>query len=260
MKDFNEVIRLCPDVPAAYTGRGSLWIYKGDEEKAEEDFREAVQLDPGSAEGYTLQRLLVEAGFHYKREDYLQTIARATEAIDLEPNCTPAYELRAVAHWCMERLVEAVDDYNMVLELDEDSLTALSGRGQVYAEMGEFEQALEDLNRAVELCSQGGPPHVRALTLDGRALANAGLGRNEEADEDFEASMSLCPDNAWVHYYHGLVHHQRGDAAAAADCFRRALESTKPSLPPRKRERARGYLRRQEEKARGGTADKPKTT
>jgi tetratricopeptide (TPR) repeat protein len=159
----------------------------------------------------------------------------------------------------MERLVEAVDDYDKLLEQDEDSLTGLSGRGQVYAEMGEFEQALEDLNRAVELCSQGGPPYLRALTLDGRALANAGLGRQEEADEDFEASIALCPDNAWVHYYRGLVHHQRGDAAAAADCFRRALESAKPSLPPRKRERARGYLRRQDEKAAGKALGEPGT-
>jgi tetratricopeptide (TPR) repeat protein len=116
------------------------------------------------------------------------------------------------------------------------------------------------LNRAVELCSLGGPPHVMALTLDGRALANAGLGRPEEANEDFEASIRLSPDNAWVHYYRGLSLHQRGDATAAADCFCRSLESSQPALPSRKRERARGYLRRHEEKSAGKDTDKPGTT
>jgi tetratricopeptide (TPR) repeat protein len=80
----------------------------------------------------------------------------------------------------------------------------------------------------------------------GRALVYAGLGRYQEAECDFEQSLRDGPGNAWVHYNRGLMYHGRGNTAAAAASFRQALDSRDPSLPPRKRDRARAYLRRLE--------------
>ena len=110
--------------------------------------------------------------------------------------------------------------------------------------MGEFQSALDDLNRAIDVESQGVPPRTVAYALSGRALARAGLGRFEEAARDFESSIRNCPANAWVHYNHGLMYHQLGKPDAAAVCFQLALEFREPSLPPRKRGRVRGYIRR----------------
>jgi len=245
MNDYNELVRLCPNVAAAYGSRAAAWVQLGEQEKATQDFQEAVHLDPGHAEVYAIQRLLTEASFHHAREDFQQAIARATEAIDAEPACGPAYALRAAAYWYTELRVEALDDYNKLLEIEESpSFVALNGRGQVYAEMGEFQSALEDLNRAIDLESQGVPPRALAYAASGRALAKAGLGRFEEAAQDFEFSIRNCPANAWVHYNHGLMYHQLGKPEAAVVCFQLALDLREPSLPPRKRDRARGYIRR----------------
>jgi tetratricopeptide (TPR) repeat protein len=245
MRDYNELVRLCPNVAAAYSSRASAWLQMGEQEKAAADFQEAVQLDPGHAEAYAIERLLVEAAFHHNREDFQQAIARATEAIQADADCGPAYSLRAASYWYTEHHVEAVDDYNKLLEMEEwPSFTSLSGRGQVYAEMGEFQSALDDLNRAIEHESRGVPPKTLAYALSGRALARAGLGRFEEAVQDFESSIRNCPANAWVHYNHGLMCHQLGKTDEAVVCFQLALELREPALPPRKRDRARGYVRR----------------
>jgi tetratricopeptide (TPR) repeat protein len=245
MRDYDELIRLCPNVAAAYGNRAGAWIQLGQPEKAEQDFREAVQLDPGRAEAYALQSLLTEAAFHHGREDFPQAIARASEALRSDPECGPAYALRAAAYWYMEQHVEAVEDYNKLLEMEEwPSFSTLSSRGQVSAEMGEFQNALEDLNRAIDVESKGVPPRTLAYAHSGRALARAGLGRFEEAARDFEASIRNCPANAWVHYNYGLMYHQLGKPEAAAVCFQLALDLREPPLTPRKRERARGYVRR----------------
>ena len=245
MRDYNELVRLCPNIAAAYSGRGRAWIQMGEEEKAGEDFQEAAQLDPGNAEAYAMQRLLTEAAFHHNREDFQQAIARASEAINsrsgLRPGlCPPRRGLLVygASRGGRGRLQQALGDGGEALVCDAQR------PGQVYAEMGEFQSGLDDLNRAIDLESEGVPPRTLAYALSGRALAYAGLGRFEEATRDFASSIHNCPANAWVHYNHGLMHHQLGKADAAVVCFQLALELREPSLPPRKRDRARGYIRR----------------
>ena len=224
----------------------------GEQDKAAEDFKEAVELDPGHAEVYAVQGLLIEAAFHHNREEFQEAIHRATEAIRVDEACGPAYAIRAAAYWYSERHVEAVDDYTQLLEMEEQpSFTTLSGRGQVYAEMGEYQSALDDLDRAIDVESQGVPPAAVAYAQSGRALASAGLDRFEEAERDFASSIHESPLNAWVHYNRGLMQHQLGKTEAAVACFRLALELREPPLPPRKRDRAKGYIRRNQKAERG---------
>lgn len=245
-RDFDALIERCPTLAIAYAGRANLWLQMGEPQKAEEDFQEAIRLDPGSAEGYALQRLIVEASFHYRKEDYSRTIALATEAIEMEPDCLPAYSIRAAAWWCSEHQVEAADDFSKLLELGDELFSPYCNRGQILAEMGEFDRALEDLNKAMELGKTESPATLSHV-LSGRGLAYAGLGRYQEANSDFDQCLRDAPQNAWVHYYMGLMHHGRGDMQSAADCFRQALGADDPALPPRKRDRAKAYLRRMEE-------------
>jgi tetratricopeptide (TPR) repeat protein len=244
--DFDELIRLCPTLAFAYAARANVWTQKGEHQKAEEDFQEAVRLDPGSAEGYTLHRLIVEANFHYRNDEFSRAVALASEALDMDPECAPAYALRGAAYWYWEHQVEAADDFTKLLEVAGDSFAAYCNRGQVLAEMGEFDRALEDLDRALELGKGTEPSANLVHARSGRALVYAGLGRYEEAECDFGLCLKDGAGNAWVHYNRGLMYHGRDDASAATACFRQALECHDPALPPRKRDRARAYLQRAE--------------
>jgi tetratricopeptide (TPR) repeat protein len=244
LQDFDRVIDLVPDLAAAYSSRGSVWIQKGEQEKAEADFQQAIACEPGMAEVLTIERLLVEAAYHGRREEFDEAIGRATEAIELDPECLPAYAIRAGAHWYSEQLVEAIDDYTRLIEENEGDLHALAGRGQVYAELGEFDLALADLNRAVALGRKRGNKIGLAYAYNGRALALAGLGRLAEALRDFDRSRGDCPDNAWLYYNRGLMLHHLGRNREAAACFQQALDKSDPALPPHKRDRARGFLKK----------------
>ncbi len=63
------------------------------------------------------------------------------------------------------------------------------------AELGEWEQALEDLNQAIDLARQEGQSLVLAYALSGRSLVWSGLEREQEAETDYQESISLCSTN-----------------------------------------------------------------
>lgn len=244
LRDFDRVIDLVPDLAAAYSSRGSVWIQKGEHDKADADFQQAIVCEPGMAEAFAIERLLLEAAYHGRREEFDEAVSRATEAIEMDEECLPAYAIRAGAHWYSEQLVEASDDFTRLIEENEDDFHALAGRGQVYAELGEFDLALADLNRAVALGRKRGGKTGLAYAYNGRALVLAGLRRLDEALRDFERSQQDAPDNAWLYYNRGLVFHHLGRHPEAAACFQQALDKTDPALPPKKRDRARGFLKR----------------
>ncbi len=243
--DFDKLIELNPSVPALI-GRGTVWLYKDCPEEAEKDFAEAIQLQPESAEQIQLQQLFIEAGVAQHRENYEQVIEKAETALQIDGNSVDGLMIRAGGKWYLEHWVEAGDDFSQVLERDSDRLAAYSGRGQVRVELGEYEEAILDLDRAIELATNDEEQEESfvAYALNGRALAKAGLERWNDAIEDFDQSIQKCPENAWLQYNLGRMYDLRGDRRSAVICFQMALVLRQPRLSPRQRERAQAYLDR----------------
>ena len=204
---------------------------------------EAAHAAPEHAESLEVYRLVLNASAAHDNQQYDQAVACATEAIQHDPDSLQAYQIRAAAYWYSERFVEAVDDYShLIASAEEAHGVYYSGRGQVYAELGEYEKALEDLNRAVALARETGPSAGLAYSLNGRGRALTGLGRYEEAEQDFAESLRLKPENAWLHFNRGLLYLESGQPEKAATCFELSLNVASPALTPRKQARARGFL------------------
>ncbi len=247
LRDYDRLIDLAPDWAAAYTGRANVWLHKGDLDRADADFQQAVACEPEQAEPLMVDRLLLEAAYFNREERYDQAIRRTTAALELDANSVPAYALRAEANWYAEQLVEALDDLDEWIRRSQPADVHAKGvRGQVYAELGEFELALAELDEALALARKR--PGVSTETLScvyaGRALALAGVGRFDESVHDFELARQTAPNSVWTYYNQGLVLHTCGNTAAAVASFRQALEKREPRLPARKRERVHGFLRR----------------
>lgn len=254
-QDFNRVIELAPSSAAAYVGRAKTWIETGDETRAAEDFREAVSLDPEHADDFENTRLLAEAAVLKRLEHFDDALRKVEEAMSIMES-EYAMDMRATCYWHDEKLVEAVDDYTWLVERTPREegqefrrLACLNNRGHVYVEMGEMEKGLEDLNEAVEIGESYGSRDCLAYSLSARALAFAGLDRLAEAHEDFQRSVELRPENAWVYYNQGLVYSHMESSEEAAVCFQLALSLDEPPLTPRKRQRAKAFVRRHSDSA-----------
>ncbi len=242
--DFTILIERFPQ-PAAYAYRGQARILAGLLQQADQDFQEAIQLAPGDTENFRIMQLLSESQYHHQREDYDESIERATEALAMDDQAISGWLQRAASRWYGNQFVEAVEDYTQALDIMGPNASALNGRGQIYAELGEYDLALEDLDQALTL-SEENEVELLAYIQNGRGLALTGLQRFDEAAVAFEQSILTRPGNAWAHYNHGLMYLTQGQKPSAVVCFRLALHLTEPALRAGQRARALGFLNRQE--------------
>lgn len=133
-------------------------------------------------------------GIYARGEVYLQegawheAIDAFSTAVALEPDHWSAYILRAEAHMQLDQYEAALADFETVIrasESDEAVAIGHSGRGRIAMIYGDPEQALEDLDRAVQLAPDHPFPHyVRGLVLFEKGIV-------DEATQDLELALEL---------------------------------------------------------------------
>ncbi|MBV8884635.1 MAG: tetratricopeptide repeat protein [Chroococcidiopsidaceae cyanobacterium CP_BM_RX_35] len=85
-------------------------------------------------------------------------------------------------------------------DLDSQSARAFGNRGETYLLMQRYDEALVDLNRALNLDSQS------ARTLGNRGELYRLTGRYDEALTDLNRAIELLPDNDWLLHHRNLVY------------------------------------------------------
>lgn len=243
-EDYAKLIQRHPDNPAAYNGRVFAFSSMGENDLAEADIERLDQLVPENAENTRLNQQIANTQRLLLNEEYDDALQAAVEIVIEHPDESIGYRLRAHIRWEREEYVEACDDYGHVIEMVGPTADTLSARGQVQAELGEWENAIVDLNEAVDLARRAGQMMVLAYALNGRSLTLAGLNRDDESMRDYEESVSLCPTNPWVYYHQGMRRFRLNEPAQARVLLELALEFNDPPLSQRKKQRAELVLRK----------------
>ncbi len=83
----------------------------------------------------------------------------------------------------------ALQIYNQAVELDSKSHIAYAARGRWKITFGDLNDALEDLNRAVELRGKNPLP----ANLIDRGVALLFQGKSDEAQQDFDKAVEIEP-------------------------------------------------------------------
>ena len=133
----------------------------------------------------------------------------------------------------------------MALTLAPDDPSLLLDRAIASGAAGRYENALDDLDRAVAF----DPYRAEAWAL--RGAAKRQLGRTEDAERDVARALSLAPDNAEALLERGALRRAKGDVrgaradwervarsapdSASADLARRNLELNPAGPPPKRR-------------------------
>ena len=84
----------------------------------------------------------------------------------------------------------AIEQFNKTIELDNDFSLAHYSRGQTHDKLGNIEAAMADLDRAIELDPQETNYHYS------RGVLLVALGRYERAIADYDRELELTPDDA----------------------------------------------------------------
>jgi tetratricopeptide (TPR) repeat protein len=76
--------------------------------------------------------------------------------------------------------------------LDPDSAVAYNNRAKTFAQLGQFERAIDDFTRAIAIRSAFAEAYL------GRADAEERLGRLEDSASDYRRALELDPSNASI--------------------------------------------------------------
>jgi Flp pilus assembly protein TadD len=86
-----------------------------------------------------------------QQEQFAEAVAELTQAIQLDPNMTLAYNARGYAHFRLRQFAEAIADFDQAIKLDPLYANAYLNRGSAKRAAGDKSGGDEDVNKAREL-------------------------------------------------------------------------------------------------------------
>ncbi len=113
---------------------------------------------------------------------------------------------------------QAIQDFNRAIELKPDYAEAYVNRGAAHMQKGDLARAIEDYSRAIELQED------LADAYSGRGAAHRKGGDLERAMQDLNRAIELNPDLAGAYVNRGNVYCQKGETSRGIEDFDRAIE------------------------------------
>lgn len=158
---------------------------------------------------------------HLRQGDADGAINDLNKAIGLNPQFAEAYFLRANIQFVKGEFDSALIDYNKVVELVPNAPgieRVYNNRGVIRRLKGDKEGAFADFGRAVAL----NPQYAEAY--QGRANGRADKGDIEGAISDYNKSIELNPNHPAPYIDRGITYFQIGNLEKALSDFDKALE------------------------------------
>ncbi|WP_008318412.1 tetratricopeptide repeat protein [Leptolyngbya sp. PCC 6406] len=212
LEDYTQALRLDSTLVKAYLNRGSARADWGDEQGAIQDYTQALALSTDQevqAAAY-LNRCLSYSNIDQQG----QALKDCTEAINLRPSHSLAYENRGLVRRRLGDFQGSIQDYNIAIQIEPDSPDPYYNRGLTRQSLRDFPGALADFSKALDL----NPEYVFARY--DRGLLQAELGNTEAAIADLETAAQQCLSLGRVQCYQ--------DAQYQVGQLRASQESSEP--------------------------------
>lgn len=214
IEDYNKGIEVDSQYAQTYLNRGALYGQLGNYQKAIKDFGTAIELDPQFAQAYS------NRGLAYQRLGrYQPAIEDFDKAIGLEPQNVKAYVRRGHTYAAKGEYEKAISDYEQVLKIDPDNVQACSNLGCLYIDKEiDLEQGLRLIKKALSITPEN-PAIVAGL---GRAYYRKGMF--DEALEELERAIKLGGDDAQLHEHLAKVYEKKERYEEAVKAWKKVQE------------------------------------
>jgi clan AA aspartic protease (TIGR02281 family) len=202
--DFNEAIRLNPNLALAYNNRGFAYFRTGDLDRAIADYGEAIRSNPNYAFAYG------NRGLAYSRKgDFERAIADSSEAIRRNPNLAFAYDTRGFAYASGRDYDRALSDYDEAIRRNPRLATPYAHRGVLYWTKGDYDRSIAELTEAISRDAK------YAYAYDSRCNAYYGKKDYDAAIADCSEAIKLNPKDDFAYGIRGLARAAKRDFDAA---------------------------------------------
>jgi len=254
---YEQIVGLDPKSVEDHLLLGRLYRLNNQGAKAEQEFKEAVQLEPNSEEAVTtLSYLYIEEGdtsralaileavpeaertarvysalgFTYEqKKDYKNAIAAFQKAVEQDKDNLDA--VRGLAQNLMSdgQIEAALAQYQMIAEADPQDAQSYQRMAEIYRRDGKFDQALESLKKAQAIVPDSlEVPYNMAVIYEGMGRFDEAsqilqdlLKRSEKADGTYTTAER---NNRAIFIERlGSIYRQQNKTQASVDAFRKML-------------------------------------
>lgn len=246
-QDCNSSLGRNPFVVNCYQVRGLARVYQAKYDDAISDFRAGLRLEPDNV---SLRHNLILCLARSDQKD--EAIKAADTLLASSPKYAPAMAMRSDLLWEQGDSTGALEWVNKALDVNKYDADMLHHRGVMLARMERYEEAEQDMDRAIYLDPANSGAYItRAMVryfrdnLNGalsdydmsimidpasvtghynRGNLRAQIGDDNRAIEDFDMVIDAEPDNLMAIFYRGILRENTGDYRGAEQDMTRVLE------------------------------------
>jgi len=144
--ELRKALKLNPQLLSAHQRLGSYLTFMGRYEESIRYYESALQFDP-----FSLQVNMNLATTYFLRGEYERSLRHSAKTIELEPNYMPIHFLMGCNYIELNRLSEAIEEFQVIYKLDEEAYLALGFMGYAHALTGQRAEAETLLNILEEI-------------------------------------------------------------------------------------------------------------
>src|SRR6202163_1806676 len=211
---YEQIIRLQPDSMDDHLLLGRLYRLNNDLQKAENEFKTAVKLQPQSEEAVTTLAYLYNE---------LGDTSRAAQVLSSVPNTQRSAKLYSALGYTYEQQKEyknAVESYRHAIELDRDNLDAIRGLAQNLLNDGQAEAALEQYKVIADANPEDAQTYLRMAEIYRKQ------GKFDLALENLKKAESMVQDSFEVPYNIAAIYQAQGRYDEAIPIMRDLLKKS----------------------------------
>src|SRR5687768_6265091 len=142
---------------------------------------------------------------HYEKREYMEALLNLNKAIEMDPNYSPAYFVRANIKDAFDDRHGAMKDYNLAIEKNPKFADAFFARGNVKMKLQDYYGAVDDYTSAIKINEN----YIEAYFQRGKAKHF--LQAYEDAINDCSKIIQLHPKNVDAYYMRGILRLDFGD-------------------------------------------------
>ncbi len=221
--DFNKAVELMPDFAEAYNNRGFAKNGLNDFQGAIDDYDKALELYPHYAEAIhnkeivlaviesskgkesrmsdnkrLLELLWGQANKLTQEGHWKELLSVLSEIIKLTPKDPKAYNNRGFSKNNLKDFQGAIKDFNKALELKSNYAVAYNNRGFSKNRLKDFQGAIEDFNKALDL-------KPNSVSYNNRGYAKIELEDFQGAIDDYSKVLDNGDKGANVYFNRGVA-------------------------------------------------------
>ncbi len=214
IEQFEQIVKVEPKEIDDHILLGRLYALNKDLNKAQNEFKVALKIDPTSEDAVT------NLAYLYNEEGDTN---RAVAILNSIPDPARSAKLLAVIGSTYEQQKEyrkAISAYRQAITQDRDNLDAVRGLAQNLLNDGQMDAALEQFKLLAQADPSDAQIHLRMAEIYRR------MGKFDLAQASLKKAETLVQDSLEIPYNQALIHEAQGKYEEAAQGLQQILDKT----------------------------------